>query len=375
MSAVPCPLAGRCGGCSWPDRSPADARRERVASLVADLVAVGVSVPSEVAVDDTPTLAFRDKFDFGLSRRDGPMTIGLSGVTDRTFLDVAACPQLSPRLAAAYEALRADPPPALGHASLRLRVAPHGAVGLWVDGANTDIKALLDEGVWLRRQLASGLVVELGQRRKEVVELDGVLKLRDAPPRPWWQTVDASGPRTVFGRIGGFSQPSLQIGAVLAERVRQAVVDSGARSWLEVGCGAGHLTLAVASSVEAITAVDNDADALTALTAGLAHAGLGDRVAVRSGNLDSDALVAALDAHDGVLVDPPRSGLRRLAHGLAGPHRARALVYVSCSASSFVTDAAILAAGGWRLDTLAHVDQFPWSPHGEFVARWSRATG
>jgi 23S rRNA (uracil1939-C5)-methyltransferase len=48
------------------------------------------------------------------------------------------------------------------------------------------------------------------------------------------------------------------------------------------------------------------------------------------------------------------------------------LVYVSCNAASFAEDAGVLARGGWRLQTLAHVDQFPWSPHGEFVARWSR---
>jgi 23S rRNA (uracil1939-C5)-methyltransferase len=174
--------------------------------------------------------------------------------------------------------------------------------------------------------------------------------------------------------VGGFSQPSLALGEVLARRVRDAVRESGARTWLEVGCGAGNLTLAIADAVDAVTAVDNDPDALIALRQGLAEAALTDRVEVRAGNLDSDALFSALDLHDGVLVDPPRSGLRRLAHGIAGPHRATELVYVSCSAASFCEDAGVLAGGGWRLASLVHVDQFPWSPHGEFVARWTRPT-
>jgi 23S rRNA (uracil1939-C5)-methyltransferase len=372
VNSVPCALAGVCGGCGWPDRSPADARRDRVAALVDGLASVGVAAPPQVEVLDTPTLGFRDKFDFGLSRRDGPLTMGLSQVSDRAFLDVVSCPQLTPALAEAYARFRADPPPAIGHASLRLRVAPSGRVGLWIDAANADIKALLDERVWLRRQGAAGVVVELGQRRKEVVDLDGELKLRETPPRAWWQTEDAGQVRAVFGRVGGFSQPSLAIGSVLAACVRQAVAESGARTWLEVGCGAGNLTLAVAAAVDRVTAIDNDPDALTALGVGLAHAGLSDRVAVRQGNLDSDALTATIAAHEGVLVDPPRSGLRRLAQGLAEAHTVRALVYVSCNAASFAEDAGVLARGGWRLQTLAHVDQFPWSPHGEFVARWSR---
>jgi 23S rRNA (uracil1939-C5)-methyltransferase len=45
---------------------------------------------------------------------------------------------------------------------------------------------------------------------------------------------------------------------------------------------------------------------------------------------------------------------------------------VSCSPASFARDARILVDGGYRLDWARPVDQFPWSPHIEIVARFSR---
>ena len=87
VTGVPCDLAGACGGCGWHDRSPSRARQDRLAAIADGLTAVGVALPAEVLVEDTPTLGFRDKFDFGLSRREGPLVIGLSRVDDRAFLD------------------------------------------------------------------------------------------------------------------------------------------------------------------------------------------------------------------------------------------------------------------------------------------------
>ena len=45
---------------------------------------------------------------------------------------------------------------------------------------------------------------------------------------------------------------------------------------------------------------------------------------------------------------------------------------VSCNPVSFARDAALLLAGGYRLDWLQPVDQFRWAPHVEIVARFSR---
>jgi len=48
------------------------------------------------------------------------------------------------------------------------------------------------------------------------------------------------------------------------------------------------------------------------------------------------------------------------------------IAYVSCNPVSFARDAAILAEGGFRLESVTPVDQFLWSPHVELVGVFGR---
>ena len=46
---------------------------------------------------------------------------------------------------------------------------------------------------------------------------------------------------------------------------------------------------------------------------------------------------------------------------------------VSCNPVTFARDARILIDGGYRLDRVAVIDQFRWSPHVELAARFARS--
>ena len=48
------------------------------------------------------------------------------------------------------------------------------------------------------------------------------------------------------------------------------------------------------------------------------------------------------------------------------------VIAVSCNAATFVRDAQILLAGGYRLTRVTPVDQFRYSPHVEIVAQFTR---
>jgi len=45
---------------------------------------------------------------------------------------------------------------------------------------------------------------------------------------------------------------------------------------------------------------------------------------------------------------------------------------VSCNPATFARDAALLVAGGYRLEQVTPVDQFVWTPHLELVAVFRR---
>ena len=50
----------------------------------------------------------------------------------------------------------------------------------------------------------------------------------------------------------------------------------------------------------------------------------------------------------------------------------KTIVAVSCDPASFARDAEILVGGGYKLKSLAAVDQFKWTSHVEIVAAFTR---
>ena len=72
-----------------------------------------------------------------------------------------------------------------------------------------------------------------------------------------------------------------------------------------------------------------------------------------------------------MVFDPPRAGAEAQVRELA-LSAVPVIVAVSCDPASFARDAAILIAGGYRLDRVTPVDQFRFAPHVELVARLSR---
>jgi 23S rRNA (uracil1939-C5)-methyltransferase len=74
---------------------------------------------------------------------------------------------------------------------------------------------------------------------------------------------------------------------------------------------------------------------------------------------------------DAVVFDPPRAGAEAQVRQLAAS-KVPIVVAVSCNPSTFARDAALLVAGGYRLERIWPVAQFRWSTHVELVARFVR---
>ena len=82
-------------------------------------------------------------------------------------------------------------------------------------------------------------------------------------------------------------------------------------------------------------------------------------------------LADELATYDAAVIDPPRAGAEAQTAELAGAEIPR-IAAVSCNPVTFARDAAILIEAGYRLETLAVIDQFRWSTHIELVAGFSR---
>jgi 23S rRNA (uracil1939-C5)-methyltransferase len=140
------------------------------------------------------------------------------------------------------------------------------------------------------------------------------------------------------------------------------------RPVLDLFAGLGTFTFALARAGP-VHAVEGDERAAAAI----AHAAAGHpRVTVERRNLARNPLsTEALSAYAGVVFDPPRAGALRQTTALAASVLGT-VVAVSCNPATFARDAARLVAGSFRLERVAPVDQFVWTPHLELVALFRR---
>lgn len=265
----------------------------------------------------------------------------------------------------------------IARGSIRLRVSPNGLKGAWLDFANVDVKTLLDDRKTLDQLRETGAVIEIGQRRKRLVEVDGRLKLGDPVLEPWFETYFESQSMNLYCSIGSFTQPGFKanrslIGETMSQ-VQKAQVQLGhAIHAAEFGSGIGNFTLPLAKTCSRVDAYEVDVLALEGLQKSLDEYHLNAKVQIHSGNFQGEK-GSQLDfaGVDLLLVDPPRSGLMRFldpVEALESHARPKAIIYVSCFAESFALDSARLFQLGYRCTDLAMVDQFPQSRHFETVA-------
>jgi 23S rRNA (uracil1939-C5)-methyltransferase len=340
-----CAVAGRCGGCP----SILQSYEQQLANKRAQIASLFENVEIDVIAED----GLRDRTD--LQFRDGKL--GLFDLEGKEIVDIGPCPALSPRLREFVQTI--DPPP-IAKMSLRLRISPGGERGMWIDAANLDVKTLLDERSWLQRR---DCIIEIGQRRKPLTK---DFKLRkDAELRPWFHTWLGDAPQNLYLPIGGFTQPSLAANQVLVKRV---VEMAEGKRWLEVGAGCGNFSLPLAHRGHEVIAVEIDSLARE----GLSQAAREAHLHIELGASDMYDPANELPDVDGLLADPPRSGLRRFIDVLA-KNPPKEVLYVSCFTETLLADAEKLKSLGYRVIAARGVDQFPQTPHCEWIVRFTRA--
>ena len=352
-----CIYFGRCGGCSWGLKALHEQHEDKLNGVR--------GLFKDVQLVHSPAARVRDRADLIWSERDGQMHLGLYD-SNRQVVDLEQCMMMSEALENFLKVFRLKAPP-IRLGSVRLRVSPAGERGVWLDFANQDVKTLFEEQEYLK-WLSAIAFVEIGQRRKALVWKDGAPKLTDPVLKPWFESYDDKGEAIpLYGPVGGFSQTGFVANRALIESVGRAVAGTNTKSWLELFCGNGNFTLALASRGYQVTAIEMDELALKGLELSLLPEWREAVSVLRSDVYLKTRSLPRLSG-GGLLVDPPRAGLRELlAEFESGQPLPEVLIYVSCFTDVFVKDAARLKALGFELTSLEGVDQFPHSPHAEWV--------
>lgn len=390
----PCPVAARCGGCTWlhvslPRQQQTKAELARRALAPLPWHQSRRAEAGEATAAETPErggeadlLGWRRRARLHLRRQGDVLAIGLLQAQSDALVAIATCPQLEPALGAWLPRWRRDLEPwvargevsaTLGSAGLVVQV--HG-VALAAPGAaqadpaaREDALRALGQG-WMRRPVAQGAEI-VGVR----IELGGPVVTLGAAQV--WLEDDEDARRYglgTFASAAGFSQASARGNAAIRAAVRAAlgrlVVRRGgpfARGE-ELYAGSGNLTPLLAAAALEVRTVEFDADAVARAEA--ARPRWSEALPSLRGAVlrVGDAGLAELATGDDVvwLLDPGRPGAADVI-ARATQRPPGALVYVSCAADTLRRDLATLAAAGWSLLAASWVDTMPATPHFEVV--------
>jgi len=171
-----------------------------------------------------------------------------------------------------------------------------------------------------------------------------------------------------------FTQVNPYINKALVSRAVDLLAPGSEDRVLDLFCGLGNFTLALARRAQHVVGIEFSAPLLTRAHQAAEQHGLHDRVQFIAEDLfnKNREWLAALGRFNRVLIDPPREGAEAIAHALAQmppSERPQRIVYVSCNPTTLARDAAILThKGGYRLRQAGVVNMFPHTAHVESIA-------
>jgi 23S rRNA (uracil1939-C5)-methyltransferase len=316
----------------------------------------------------------RDRLDFTWSNNK----LGLYSKDHQQIIDIKVCQQLSPALQDWLSEFRQIQWPML-KASFRLRIGPQKQKGLWIDAANIDIKALLEEKTILR-ELQKQCFIEIGQKRKTPVETSEGYKLRDPEPLIWFQSWMGEQAIDLYCQVASFTQPSLAANKKICHLISDWISQLPPPRVLEFGSGIGNLSFPALLHAKSLTVCEIDKLSLDGFRKTLQAIqtnqiqGLSEKVTIHVGDFQKK-LTENFANYDLILCNPPRSGLVNFLNPLEVlqmDQRPPYFIYMSCFPESLCKDLQKLTALGYAIEKITIVDQFPQTNHYEVLCLLQR---
>ena len=182
------------------------------------------------------------------------------------------------------------------------------------------------------------------------------------------------------GRVFRLSVPSFyQVNHEQAERLYAKAIEyaqlTGEETVLDLYCGAGTITLALASHAKRVLGAEIVPEAIDDARENAARSGV-ENAEFFCGDASDVAKKLAQEnlRLDVITVDPPRKGLAEDVVESIARMQPERVVYVSCDSATMARDVKRFAALGYRAVRTCAVDLFPRADHVETVALLSRET-
>lgn len=382
-----CPVADKCGGCCYQHITYEEELRAKEKKVRDALTRIGGQDGAKLlGITGAPTTEhYRNKAQYPVGRdRDGNIVTGFYRPRSHDIVPVEQCliqSEKADRIAAAVRGWMRDydVPPydygtkrgAVRHIYVRVG-EKSGESQLTLIAATRKMPALDELTRRLREQEPSltGILLNHNQRGDNVI-------LGDKTDVLWGEPM-------LEDRLCGHSfllspEAFYQVNHAQAEKLYACALDfaelTGQETVIDLYCGAGTITLALAEQAKQVIGVEIVPEAVENAKHNAARNGM-DNVEF----LCADAGQAARQlaqrgvAPDVLVVDPPRKGLDELARDAILRMLPPRVVYVSCDPATLARDIAELCGAGYVLERAQAFDLFPRTNHVETVVRLSRET-
>lgn len=374
-----CPHYPACGGCDFRHLSyeeELEAKRTRVEDALRRIGGVDVTV--EEIIGGSSVDGYRNKCQMPVSPAG---KLGFYRSRSHDVVPALDCRLQSPQAnaaAAAVEAyLRERGVPAydettgeglLRHLYVRTNQAGQALVCLVVNGSRLPREEELVRRIREACPSAAGVVLNVNTRDTNVV-------LGESYRTLWGEDTLTD---TLCGLTFRLSAPAFyQVNRAQAQRLYGKAIElaelTGGETVLDLYCGAGTITLAMAGHAGRVIGAEIVPEAIenareNARINGVANAEFfcGDAGAV------AQRLAAQKLRPDVVVVDPPRKGLGEEVIPVIADMGPGRVVYVSCDPGTLARDVKRFAALGYRAERAVAVDLFPRTRHVETVISMTR---
>ena len=355
--ASPCALSERCGGCDWLHLGEEEQRRAKLEIVLSALEHLAGISRSEIQV--LPAHVCRRQLGYRrravLHLRAGRLC--LFGRRSHNSVPLDRCPAMVPRLSELLVPLGAK---------LARLEKEAGSVHLLAEGEAASFAVFLSGSVRPSQiEICRRAVSELGLKGAVLVPRSGPARLIGQPGL----ADEASAPLRI--RPDVFAQANAEANAALRLAVVERLGVRQGERILELHCGNGNLTFAIAAAGAEVLAVESSPSALQLARERGGEGAAAVRFIQGEGSSVCLALAREGARFDALLADPPRAGVPGIGSA-AQKLGCQRVVYVSCDPAALARDAENLKACGYSPKELQLIDMFPQTRHAEVVVAFAR---
>jgi 23S rRNA (uracil1939-C5)-methyltransferase len=368
-TSPPCCYFGTCGGCDFQHMIYERQLASKREILVDALKHVGkICLPaSQISVVPSPPLAYRNRVQLKVSCADQDFAWGFFQTASHRVCSVGDCLIASKPLWSFQSSLRRI----IENSSFQKRL-----VGLEIVQGD-DNQFLVELQFESETPNLVTLRQELQAQRFEPGEARVSLFVSQSSGRP----LKVSGDGYVWKTVGGLKYrvsngSFFQVNEPMLEKLRDcATVGLSGKVALELFCGVGFFTMALAKNFAEVFAVEANPPSAKDFRANMTRNLVGNCTLisqdVRSCLRGRDSLWKGLDL---IFMDPPRTGLPPDLVNEIAALGSEQLVYVSCDPSTLARDLRLLLNHQYQICSLALLDLFPQTHHLETVAKLRRTS-